>query len=76
MSQIDRNNKEDLLIQTGRVKEKVCNIQRKIAKIDQEIKSVPKRLLHLKHRKELLGLKISNHEKYIIQLDNDLKKLK
>ncbi len=72
---IDRNNKEDLLIQTGRVEEQVCNIQRKIAKIDNEINSMPKRLLHLKHRKELLCLKISNHEKYVVQLDNDIKNL-
>jgi len=70
---IDRNNKEDLLKQIGRVEEKIAQLNRLRSKIDNEIKSMPKRKLHLKDRKHTIEVKISNHHLYINQLNDNLK---
>ena len=66
--------KEETYIQIGRVQESIKPINKKIGDIDKEIDSWPKRLLHLESMKTRLQLKISNKQKYINELENDLQK--
>lgn len=75
MDSIDRNNRDDLLKQIGRTEEKIKHQQRLISKVDSDIQGWDKRRKHMKEEIENRGSKISKHQKYIEQLENDLNKI-
>lgn len=70
---IDRKNKEDVLMQIGRVEESIKSLNRMQAKFDLEISNWPKRKLHLEMRKKKCENQISRKHKYLNELRNDLK---
>lgn len=72
---IDRENRDDLLKQIGRVEIDIQNLDKQRGQIDKQLKSIPKRVEYLKSMNTRLSDKISKKKQYLNQLENDLSKL-
>ena len=72
---IDRNDRFSLLRQVGYVQATISELNRKIGKIDNELRKMPRREDHLKKMKERIKGQISRKHLYINELNEDFKKL-
>lgn len=75
MKNFKDRSRDETLIQIGKTMGYIEFHNREIAKIDREINRWPRRKTDLKLRKIMLQDQISNHQKYINQLEEDIKKL-
>ena len=72
---IDRNDRFSLLRQVGYVHATISELNRKIGKIDNELRKMPRREDHLKKMKERIKGQISRKHLYINELNENFKKL-
>lgn len=72
---INRENRDDLLIQIGRVQIEIREHDKKRSKIDKELEKIPKLVIYLETQKKEIATRISKKHHYIKQLENDIKNL-
>lgn len=72
---IDRTNRDDLLVQIGRIETEVKELNRRQCKIDKRLKNIPREFLTLGASKCKIVQKISKKELYLNQLREDIKSI-